>query len=95
MVTKKAKSAIRRSTTLREAAPEYKARADAESLGEVFWLAFQALPEDARDAFLSKLLDDPELREDLFDSIIMIERRDEPTQPYREIREELVRDGLL
>lgn len=65
------------------------------ALGEVFWLAFQSLDEDAKSAFLSKLLEDPEMREDLYDSILSLEARGEPTRPYAEIRKELVRDGLL
>ncbi len=81
---------------VREAAREYRTKSQDESLGEAFLATFRALPEDARDAFLTKLLEGhPELREDIYDSIIAIESRGEPTRPYREIREELIRDGLL
>lgn len=89
--TKKRKAPV---TKVREAAVEY--GASAATLGEAFLSAFRALPEEARDAFLTKLLaEDPQLREDIYDSILIIEARGEPTRPYREIREELIRDGLL
>lgn len=64
-------------------------------LSEVFWMAFKSLPEEDRDAFLAKLLEDPETYDEIADAVIAIERRGEPTRPYREFREELLREGLL
>ncbi len=64
-------------------------------LSEVFWMAFKSLPEEDRDAFLAKLLGDPEMYDDIADAVTAIERRGEPTRPYREFREELRREGLL
>jgi hypothetical protein len=79
---------------VREAAVEYEA-GSSESIVEVFWMAFSGLSKDAQQAFLRKLLEDPEWFEDLADSIAIMETRGEPTRPYREVREELIREGLL
>ncbi len=76
---------------LREARPSY----GAVLTGEELWRAFNELSEDERDAFLRKFLEDEGLREDLMDSITMIERRNEPTRRYRDVREDFRREGLL
>jgi hypothetical protein len=83
----------KRETMVAEAAPAYEAR-HAESLAEVFWLAFKGLPEEAQGAFIRKFLDDPEWFEELADAIAIIETRGEPTQPLRDVLEELEREGL-
>jgi hypothetical protein len=49
----------------------------------------------ARPRFSPKLLDDPEIDDEIADAVMAIERMDEPTRPYREFREELLREGLL
>lgn len=67
----------------------------ARPLGEVFWMAFKSLPEEDRDAFLAKLLEDPEIYDDIADAVIAIERRNEPTRPFEEFAEELRREGRL
>jgi hypothetical protein len=74
-----------------EATAEYRTQA----LGEVFWLAFQQLSEDDQRAFMTKLLEDPEWYEDIYDAIMSIKARKEPARPYREVAAELRRDGLL
>lgn len=74
---------MRRSTTHRPksmAAPSTQVR----PLGEVFWLAYRKLSEEDRDAFLSKLLDDDNLRGALLDTILLAERRDGPYHPEYE-----------
>jgi hypothetical protein len=75
----------------REAAVTYEAR----SIAEVFWLAFKSLPEEDQGAFLRKLLDDPFWYEEITDAMAMIEAQGEPTRPFREVEEELKREGLL
>ncbi|MDO8614738.1 MAG: hypothetical protein Q7T33_03250 [Dehalococcoidia bacterium] len=77
--------------TIRERGAAYKTR----SAGEELWRAFQALPDEERAVFLRKLLDDDALREDLADSIVMIEREGEPSRPFEEFVEELRREGRL
>lgn len=88
MATKKRNGA---KAKVAEAAAEYRTQA----LGEVFWLAFQQLSEDDQGAFVNKLLEDPEWFEDIYDSISIIQARNEPSRPFEEFEEELRRDGLL
>jgi hypothetical protein len=76
---------------VREAAIEYQAR----PIAEVFWLAFKELSEEDQGAFLRKLLDDEFWYEEIEDAVSIIQARGEPTQPYSEIRKEMVDAGLL
>jgi hypothetical protein len=75
-----------------EAAVEYEAKS---SLAEVFWVAFKALSPEDQGAFLRKMLDDEFWYEEIADALAVIETEGEPTRPYREVREELLREGLL
>jgi hypothetical protein len=59
------------------------------------WAAFEALSPDQRGDFLARLVEDDELREDLLDSIVMVQRRGQPSRPYEEFVEELRREGRL
>ena len=87
----------KRKKVLREGAPVYRTAktADTASLADALWMIIQALSEDDRAELFSRMLQDQEWREDLYDAILIIESRGEPTRPYQEIREELVREGLL
>jgi hypothetical protein len=76
---------------VREATAAY----EVTSMAEVSWTAFQSLSQEQQSAFLKKLLDDPEWYEEIADAVAMIETEGEPTRPYREVREELVRESLL
>ena len=82
---------------VREAAREYRTKStkSEESLGEAFWLAFQQLPDEAQGHVIRRMLADPEWFEELADSIISIEREGEPERPYEQVREEMIRNGLL
>lgn len=63
-----------------------------EATAEVFWTAFSALPPEARDRFMEKMLADPALREeleDLLDMEIVEERSGESTRPLDDVLEEL------
>jgi hypothetical protein len=55
-----------------------------ESKAEIFLLALQALSKSERKAVINRLLEDPELREDLIDIAIIEERKGEPHRPFRE-----------
>ena len=79
---------------LRETAPAYRARKP-QSPGEALWLSFEALSPDDRNEFLTKLLEDPDMREDIGDYLVYLERANEPTRPFHEFEEELRREGLL
>ena len=51
-----------------------------EATSEVFLTAFRALPKKAREAVLEKMLSDEEFREDLIDTVIIEQRRKEPSR---------------
>lgn len=74
-----------------EAAVEYETR----PIAEVFWPAFKELSREDQGAFPRKVMEDPFWFEDLADAIAIMETRGEPTRPHMEIREEMIRDGLL
>ena len=51
---------------------------------EIFLMALQSLSKAERAAVIGRILEDPELREDVLDMVVMRERRGEPTRPYEE-----------
>jgi hypothetical protein len=77
-----------------EAAPAYEAR-PAESIAEVFWMAFKSLPEEAQGAFLRRMMEDAEWFEEIEDALSIIRGRDEPSRPFEEFEEELKREGRM
>ena len=81
-----------RQTGVREPAPAYGTR---PPVTEIFWLAFQSLTKEQKSGLLSRLLEDPEFYEELADAVAIIEARQEPSRPYGEFREEMIREGLL
>jgi len=52
---------------------------NAEATSEVFLTAFRALPKKAREAVVEKMLSDKEFMEDLLDTVIIEQRRKEPS----------------
>jgi hypothetical protein len=64
-------------------------------MSEVVWLAYQALSDVDKESFWGRVLSDPDLREDLLDSIVAITRDGEPTRPWNEFEKELRDEGLL
>jgi hypothetical protein len=63
-----------------------------EATAEVFWTAYNALPPEARDKFMEKMVADPSLREeleDLLDLDVAVQRSNEPTKPLDEVLAEL------
>lgn len=62
---------------------------------EIFFLAFRSLPKAERTAVVSRLLTDPEFREDLIDIAVMAQRENEPSRPYEEFVHEMRRSGRL
>ena len=59
-------------------------KVEVEAKAEIFLLALQALTKAERDAVINRLLEDPELREDIVDIALMEKRRGEPPRPFRE-----------
>jgi uncharacterized protein YbaA (DUF1428 family) len=55
-----------------------------ESKAEVFLWALQSLSKAEREAVISRLWEDPELREDMLDIAIMEQRKGEPSRHFRE-----------
>ncbi len=52
----------------------------AEATSEVFWTAFRALPKKQREAVVARMLRDKEFMEDLIDTVILEQRRKEPSR---------------
>jgi hypothetical protein len=51
-----------------------------EATSEVFLTAFRALPKKAREAVVEKMLSDKEFLEDVIDTVIIEQRRREPSR---------------
>ena len=54
-----------------------------QATAEIFMTAFKALPAKERSTFLSKLLQDNSLREDIMDIAIATKRSHEKTKSFR------------
>jgi len=55
-----------------------------ESRAEVYLMALQSLSEAEREAVITRLLEDPQLREDILDLAVVQQRQGEPSRPFRE-----------
>jgi hypothetical protein len=55
-----------------------------EATSEVFITAFRALPKKTREAVVGKMLNDKEFLEDLIDTVIIEQRRKEPSRDLDE-----------
>lgn len=58
--------------------------ATSEATATVFLTAFRAFPRKEREAIMAGLLKDREFREDFFDTVIIEQRRKEPSRPLDE-----------
>ena len=54
-----------------------------ESRAEVYLMAIQSLSKAEKEAVISRLLEDPQLREDILDLAVIRQRRGEPSRPFR------------
>ena len=54
-----------------------------QATAEIFMTAFKALPTRERSTFLTKLLNDNSLREDIIDIAVATKRSHEKTKPFR------------
>ena len=61
----------------------------AHATAEVFLTAFQALPHRVQDEFVSLIVQDKKLREDLIDLAIAESRIKEPARPIKQFLSEL------
>lgn len=55
-----------------------------ESRAEIYLMALQSLSKAEREAVIARLLEDPQLREDILDSAVIHQRQGEPSRPFRE-----------
>jgi hypothetical protein len=55
-----------------------------ESKAEIYLMALQSLSKQEREAVIARLLEDPELREDIIDLLTMYQRRGEHSRPFKE-----------
>jgi len=55
-----------------------------ESRAEVYLMALQSLSEAEREAVITRLLEDPQLREDILDLAVIQQRQGEPSRPFRD-----------
>ncbi|MBM3120332.1 MAG: hypothetical protein FJ006_12465 [Chloroflexi bacterium] len=60
-----------------------------ESKAEVYLMALQSLSKAEREAVISRLLEDPEVREDILDLITIYQRQGEASRPFREYLAEI------
>ncbi len=69
-----------------------KGMAQTEATFDTVWNAFRALPPEARDRFVERLVADTALREELEDVMdvqMATERLDEPVRPLDDVLDEL------
>lgn len=55
-----------------------------ESRAEVYLMALQSLSEAEREAVITRLLEDPQLRENILDLAVIQQRQGEPSRPFTE-----------
>jgi len=55
-----------------------------ESRAEVYLMALQSLSEVEREAVITRLLEAPQLREDILDLAAIQQRQREPSRPFRD-----------
>ena len=55
-----------------------------ESRAEVYLMALQSLSRAEREAVIGRLLEDPQLREDILDLAVIQQRQGEPSRPFTE-----------
>jgi hypothetical protein len=55
-----------------------------ESRAKVYVMALQSLSEMEREAVITRLLEDPQLREDILDLAVIKLRQGEPSRSFRE-----------
>jgi len=55
-----------------------------ESRAEVYLMALKSLSGAEREAVIARLLEDPQLREDILDLAVIQQRQGEPSRPFTE-----------
>ena len=60
-----------------------------ESRAEIYLMALQSLSKAEREVVIARLLEDQNLREDIFDLITIYQRQGERSRPFREYLAEI------
>lgn len=55
-----------------------------QATAEVFWTAFRALKKKERGAVVERLVGDKDFMEDLYDIVLLEQRKREPSRPLEE-----------
>ena len=55
-----------------------------QSKAEIYLMALESLSKAEKKAVISRLLEDESLREDILDIVLMQQRQEEPSRPFRE-----------
>jgi hypothetical protein len=55
-----------------------------ESRAEIYLMALQSLSKAEKEAVIARLLEDPQLREDILDLALIQQRQGEPSRPFRD-----------
>ena len=55
-----------------------------ESRAEIYLMALQSLSKVEKEAVIARLLEDPQLREDILDLAVIHQRHGEPSRPFTE-----------
>ena len=55
-----------------------------ESRAEVYLMVIQSLSKAEKEAVIARLLEDPQLREDILDLAVIKQRRGEPSRSFRD-----------
>ena len=55
-----------------------------EATAQVFWTAFQAMPQKEREAIVERFLTEKNFMEDLIDVVILRQRENEPSRPLEQ-----------
>ena len=55
-----------------------------EATAQVFWTAFQAMPQKEREAIVERFLTEKNFMEDLVDIVILRQRENEPSRPLEQ-----------
>jgi len=55
-----------------------------ESRTEIYLMVLQSLSKAEKEAVIVRLLEDPQLREDILDLALIQQRQGEPSRPFRD-----------
>jgi hypothetical protein len=51
---------------------------------DIYLMALESLSKSQKQEIIKRLLEDPQIREDILDLAIILQRKEEPSRPFRE-----------